>query len=243
MKQPHKYSWESNYDKYACVIFYLLRTCSRSTCPIFTRALILGHHRTGMQISQHMLLLLFSWPLFREVCPNYEVEMFQPRTGTPPDLGSVANFYVAILIITDLPFSALHPMSARGGLPAHAPTLYHFPTVASTHRIIHPPESHLSPYQHTKAHRSLHQNPLPTCLTLHHYNYRIPNAMLLPLTKSLIMLHSDTFYLLFVTTTSPGAPPFPCIPYTYCISQVSPSTPPTTPILPASCQCTPPVYG
>ena len=33
-------------------------------------------------------------PLAREVCPNYEVAGFQPRTLTTPDLGSVAYFYI-----------------------------------------------------------------------------------------------------------------------------------------------------
>ena len=49
-------------------------------------------------------LLLFSWPPVREVCPNYEVVMLQPRTGTPADLGSVADCYVAILLIPAPPF-------------------------------------------------------------------------------------------------------------------------------------------
>ena len=61
------------------------------------------------------LLLLFSWPPVREVCPDYEVVMFQPRTGTPLDLGPVANCCVDIILIPALPFSALHPMSLRGG--------------------------------------------------------------------------------------------------------------------------------
>ena len=30
------------------------------------------------------------WPPVREVCPNYDAVMFQPRTVTPPQLGSVA---------------------------------------------------------------------------------------------------------------------------------------------------------
>ena len=50
------------------------------------------------------LLLLLSWPLVREVCPNYEVLMFQPCTGTSLDLYSVANRYVAILLIPTPPF-------------------------------------------------------------------------------------------------------------------------------------------
>ena len=56
----------------------------------------------------------FSGPQVHEVFPDYEVVMLQPRTGTPTDLSSAANCYVAILIIPTLPFSARHPLSARG---------------------------------------------------------------------------------------------------------------------------------
>ena len=58
-----------------------------------------------------------NWPPVREVCLHYNVVMLQPRTGTSPDLGSVDNCYLAILLITALPFSAHHPMSAWGGYP------------------------------------------------------------------------------------------------------------------------------
>ena len=44
-------------------------------------------------------MLLFFTPLVREVCPNCEVVMFQPRTGTSPDLGSVAYFYVLYFLV------------------------------------------------------------------------------------------------------------------------------------------------
>ena len=60
-----------------------------------------------------MLLLLFSWSPVRDVCPNYELAMFQPRTGTPPDLGSIADCYVAILLIPAPPFFTRHPMPDR----------------------------------------------------------------------------------------------------------------------------------
>ena len=63
------------------------------------------------------MLLLISCPPVREVFPNYEVVMFQPRTGTPTDLGSITNFYRAILLIPVPPFSVCHPMSAQGGYP------------------------------------------------------------------------------------------------------------------------------
>ena len=90
------------------------------------------------------LLLLFYWPLVRGVCPNYEVVMFQPQTRTTPDLGYVSDCYAAILIITAHPFTARQPMSAWGGIPAHAHTPYPLPTVVSPHRIIRPPRRHLS---------------------------------------------------------------------------------------------------
>ena len=35
--------------------------------------------------------MLCNWPQVCEVCLNYEVVVFQPRTVTPPHLGSVAN--------------------------------------------------------------------------------------------------------------------------------------------------------
>ena len=49
-------------------------------------------------------VLLFSWPRVREVCTNYEVVMLQPQTGTPPDLGFVANCDVDIPLIPTPPF-------------------------------------------------------------------------------------------------------------------------------------------
>ena len=73
-------------------------------------------------------LLLFSWPPFREVCLNYEVVMFQPWTWTPPDLGSVANCYISILLWPAPPFSARHPMSTRGGYPLTPLPYLHFLT-------------------------------------------------------------------------------------------------------------------
>ena len=61
------------------------------------------------------MLLLFHWPPVCEVCPNDEVVMFQPWIGTPLDQGSVANCYVAIILIPVPPFSARHPMYSREG--------------------------------------------------------------------------------------------------------------------------------
>ena len=50
------------------------------------------------------LLLLLNWPSVHEVCPNHNVVMLQPRTGTSMDVGSVSNCYVAILLSPALPF-------------------------------------------------------------------------------------------------------------------------------------------
>ena len=86
------------------------------------------------------LLLLFSWPSFREVYPNCDVVMFQPWKGTPPGLGSIANCYVAILLIPAPPFSALHPMSAWGGgyLLVPLPFLPCQPSCLHTVSFFHP---------------------------------------------------------------------------------------------------------
>ena len=87
--------------------------------------------------------------IMRCLCPNL-------RTRTPPELGSVANFYVAIFLKPDQTFSARHPMSVWGGLPAYAHYLYPFPTVVYPHRIIFPTGCHLYPSQHNVVHCSLH---------------------------------------------------------------------------------------
>ena len=42
-------------------------------------------------------LLLFYWLPVRVVCQNYEVMMFQPWTGTLPELCSIDTCYVAVL--------------------------------------------------------------------------------------------------------------------------------------------------
>ena len=84
---------------------------TNQVCYIFLLKQHMGY--TKISLRYMLLFLLFSWPPIREVCPNYEVVMFQPRIGTPPDLVSVANCYVVILIKPDTTFSAHHPMSAR----------------------------------------------------------------------------------------------------------------------------------
>ena len=141
--------------------------------------------------------LLFSWTLVREMYPNYDVAMFQPQTGTPPDLGSAANCYIAILLKPARPFFACHPMTVQEGLPAHYPPLSPFLTIVSPNRIIHPPEHHLYLSQYTKAHSSLHQTLLPPCIPRPRHACRIPNSAPLPPPKSLLTLHSSQYILLY----------------------------------------------
>ena len=80
------------------------------------------------------------WPPVCEVCPNYEVVEFQPRTFTTPYLGSVAYFYVAYLLkpphLLLLPSNVLPPQMSSSALVPHG--------------IIRPPGHHPSPSQNTK---------------------------------------------------------------------------------------------
>ena len=72
-----------------------------------------------------LLLLVFSWPPGSEVCPNDEVVLFQPRTGTPTELGSIASFYIAILLnpllhyppATRFPIWGVYPLMPCLSLP------------------------------------------------------------------------------------------------------------------------------
>ena len=130
-----------------------------------------------------------------------------------------------------------------GGLPAHAPSLSSLPVVVSPHRIICPPGHHLSLYQHTEAHQSLHQTPLPLYHPLPRYACRIPNAAPLSLPKYLLMSHSAASKTPFSVTTALGASPLSRSLQPYRKSTVSDSTPPNPPLLPAACKGMPPVSG
>ena len=132
-------------------------------------------------------------------------------------------------------------MSSRGGLPAHAPSLSTFLTIVSPHMIILPPGRHLSPFQHTEAPFSLHQNLLPPCLRHSFRTCLIPCTLSFLLPKYLLTMQAAAYEPPFYATTSPGASPFCCTLSPCCKSQVLSSTPPTPPLLPASSQCTFPV--
>ena len=87
------------------------------------------------------------WPSVREVCPNYEVVVFQPLTLTTPDLASVAYCYIAYLLNPPHPLflpSDVHPGEAAHSCPA-APAID-----VSPHGIIRPPGRHPSLSWHTE---------------------------------------------------------------------------------------------
>ena len=73
-----------------------------------------------------------------EVCPNNEMVMFQPRTGTSPNLGPVAHCYVYFLVPPFLFISPPHVCPRCKPTPAsplsllllaqYIPTKYHPPT-------------------------------------------------------------------------------------------------------------------
>ena len=162
--------------------------------------------------------------------------MLQNRTRTPLDLGSVANCYVDIILITALPISACHLMSARGVLPSHALSLSHFTTIVSPQRIIFPPGYHMSPSHHTKDHFSLHQTPLPPCFPQPHHAFHIPNAAPLLPPKYLLTLHAAASEAPFATTMAHSAYPLPRRPSPCCKSQLLAPTPITPSLLSAACQ-------
>ena len=167
--------------------------------------------------------------------------MFQPRERTTLDLGSVANWYVAILLIPAPPFSARHPMISRGGLPSRSPYLYPLPTAIPACRIILPTGNCLSPSQHTEAHRFLHQTPLPPCLTRTCYDCWIPNDAPLPLPKYILTSHSAASEPPFAPITARGVSSLCCSLYLCHKPQLLASIPSTPLLSHTACQCTSPV--
>ena len=99
-------------------------------------------------------VLLFSWTLVREVFPKCEVVIFQPRKGTAQDLGSIANFYVAIILIPGRTFSACHHISTRGGYPL-------MPLLSL-------------PFRPSCLHTGLFSHPGITCLYKKHQGFSLP---------------------------------------------------------------------
>ena len=162
--------------------------------------------------------------------------MFQPQAGNPPDLVSINNCYVDMLLILTLPFRTDTRCPPGGGLPTHGTSLSPLLTVYSSHRIIFPPGRHLSPSYHTEVLHSLNQNPLPTHLPCPCHTFPIPNDKPFLPPISLLTLHSAASETPFDNTTAHDASPLP-----RSLSTYRNLTPPTPPLPPAACQCTCPV--
>ena len=103
------------------------------------------------------MVLLFAWPPVRGVCLNHEVMIFQSRKVTPRYLGSVLNCYLrySTLLNPLLPLRPPPDLCLGGGCPHPPLTTILSTSVVQPHRIIFPPERHLSPSQHPNTHRSL----------------------------------------------------------------------------------------
>ena len=86
----------------------------------------------------------------REVCPNYEVVEFQPRTVTPPE-PMIFCLLLRIFYLSLPALSACRLMSFQGFHSPPALVPLPLTSVVSPHSIIRPPGGHLSPSQHTYA--------------------------------------------------------------------------------------------
>ena len=88
------------------------------------------------------------WPPVRDVCPNHEVVMFQPRAVTTPKPRLCHLLLYSLLLNPHQPL--LLPSDVLlGGNPTPAPPP-HLPTFTlSLHGIIRPPGRHLFKFQHT----------------------------------------------------------------------------------------------
>ena len=128
--------------------------------------------------SRHCVLL-FSWTPVRVVFLNNDVVVFQPRTVTPPYLGSAVNFYASYSTL----LNPIHPYPPSawflsGGCSQPPLDTLTSNSVGQPHRIIHPPGCHLSLYQHPETHLSLthHLTTLHPCLLLPFHAFCISNV-------------------------------------------------------------------
>ena len=149
------------------------------------------------------------------------------------------QFLCKILFLTHSALLRLLPDFFPGGeVPEPALTLSTVPDVVSPQRIIFPPGRHLSPYQHTEVHHSLHRTPTPLlpCLPCPLHACRISNASILPPSKSPLTHHSSTSWPLFSANTDPGDSPLPHSMYPCNRPPGLVATSPTPPLLPTACQ-------
>ena len=152
------------------------------------------------------------WTPVHEVYPNYELLMFQPRTSTNPDLGSVAYCYIAYLFNRPYPLLQPSDVCLRGGIPL-LPRLPRHGRLSCcrTGSSTHPGINRLCPsipkqFTRLSPTRRFHI-PTPSPLPFPRHAFRITLAIspsLLP--KPLLTWPSSIFKLLPAATTAPGPP-------------------------------------
>ena len=69
------------------------------------------------------------WPPVRELCPNYEVVEFHPRTLTTPDLGSIAYCYTIIYPFRPTFFFSIFLDHSVPPLPTPSPSISIHPRI------------------------------------------------------------------------------------------------------------------
>ena len=157
--------------------------------------------------------LLLSWPPVRELCPNHEVVVFQPQTGTSPDLGSITYCYIAVLLSPTPPFPSASQCLPEGATHSCLSPSHHNNTIMlhTAHRIgssDHLIFAHLHrPFPHLVTLCSLIRVPPPFPRPCH--TFQITVAAPLPPPKYLLTYPSDISELPFSATASHGASPLP----------------------------------
>ena len=106
------------------------------------------------------------WSPVHEVCPNYEVVTFQPRTLENPDLVSNTYFYTYWLLNLPHPLLLMSDVRPGGEKPTPAPPTQPPTPILLIHGIIRPSRRHPSPSQPTK---KTSPPPLPPHPSLYRY--------------------------------------------------------------------------
>ena len=118
------------------------------------------HNFTSWKRAQDLMLLCF-WPPVRDLCPNYEVVIFQPRTVTPPHIGSrllflhsnlALPYHLFLLLPLDFSFP---PLFYR--LPIHSRSFLKLSRITRS-----PPPLMVQSAAHLGAARTCHPPPAST---------------------------------------------------------------------------------
>ena len=165
-----------------------------------------------------MLLLLLSWKTVREVYKNHEVVMFQPWTGNSPDLGNVAYWYVAILLITTPPFLSTAQCPPEGETHSWPLSLSITTRPGTTHDH---PTTQVSPvyFLEYQYHHVPHLTGSSAHLSVSHLNWPLPTPTTL---RCLIQVHPTVpcpHHAFRIPVVAPLLPPKYILTYTSAVSE------------------------